>query len=272
MATPLIHDPAKVKLGKLAPVRLPHMRMFAELQKAVALPAPPPAVGWYKGTPATKYGPLPAVTSFDMDGNDTIGLCGVAGLAHFEQVVSTVAGSPVVPTKADCIAEYSRLTGYNPDDPSTDQGSVLSELLQAFETGGVFGRKISGFVGLDPTNLTQMKSGIWFFGATYLGVELPTVAQSQTVWDVTGSTTGDSEPGSWGGHCVLDVALDDTYHALVTWGSIKLATIAWIDAYCSEAYALLSPDWIMSKGPLAGLTPGGVPLASVAADLKRIAA
>src|SRR5580692_2699722 len=110
MATPLIHDPAKVKLGKLAPVRLPHERMFASLQKEVALPAPPPAVGWYKGTPATRYGALPAVSNWPMDGNDTLGDCTIAGVAHLLQLWSTVTGSPVVPTTADCITEYSAAT------------------------------------------------------------------------------------------------------------------------------------------------------------------
>jgi len=258
----VIHDPSIFKLGKKKAVHPKGMRMLASL--TAGLPEPPPAVGWYKG-----YQEKPGVTSWPMDANDTLGDCTIAGISHLLQLWTTLTGAPVVPTDAQVIAEYSRLCGYVPGDPSTDNGGVESDLLTTWQSGGIFGHKIDGFVGVNPQSAIQMRDAIHYFGGAYLGVELPISAQDQDIWDVpAGGATGDGEPGSWGGHCVLGVVADPRYVGLITWGSIKLATWSWIYTYCSEAYALLSQDWMTPSGS----TPGGVPMASMVANLKRITA
>lgn len=262
----MIHNLATCKLGKGPAVHPKGMRMLAEL--TTKLPSPPPAVGWYTGAPVTTGGPaLPAVKSWPVFLNNDLGDCTIAGIAHLIQLWNILTGSPFSITDADVLKEYSRLCGYIPGDPNTDQGGVESDLLSKWQSSGIFGHKIDGFVGVNPKSLSQMKDAIWLFGGVYLGIELPLSAQNQTIWDVPpGGPVGDGEPGSWGGHCTLGVALDNRYMAMVTWGSIQLATIEWISTYCSEAYAILSPDWINKSC----FMPGGVPLASLLADLKRI--
>jgi hypothetical protein len=254
------------------------MRMLAELTKA--LPVPPSAVGWYKGYDKTPIpmtsatgnilsAPAHGVSSWPMDCNDKLGCCTIAGAAHLIQLWTTLTGSPVVPTDDQVVSEYSRLCGYNPSDPNSDQGGVESDILEAWQSDGIFGHKISGYVGINPQSAIQMKEAIWFFGGAYLGVGLPISAQNQTVWDVpTGShgKFGDGASGSWGGHCVPAVAADERFVVVVTWGAIKLMTWQFVQAYCDEAYALLSPDWMENSG----LTVGGVPLASLQADLNRL--
>jgi hypothetical protein len=202
-----------------------------------------------------------------MDLNDQLGDCTIAGVSHLIQLWTTLTGSPVIPTDAQVQGEYSRLCGYNPADPNSDQGGIESQILQAWQSGGIFGHKIEGFVGVNPNSQVQIKDSIHYFGGTYIGIELPNTAQDQTILDVTpGPLTGDSEPGSWGGHCVILVAGDARYALCVTWGTLQLMTWEWLAAYCDEAYALLSPDWINKAGSM----PGGVPLTSLVADLKRL--
>lgn len=226
-----------------------------------ALPVPPPSVGWYKG-----YKGNPGVTSWPMDANDTLGDCTIAGIAHLIQLWTTLTGAPVVPTTAQTVAEYSRLCGYVHGDPSTDNGGVESDLLTTWKTGGIFGTKIDDFVGVSPQNMFQMRAAVHYFGAAYLGVELPISAQDQTIWDVPiGGPVGNGLPGSWGGHCIIAVVVDSKYVGVITWGAVKIATLSWLSTYCSEAYAILFPGWLKS-----GIDPGGVPLASLVGDLGRI--
>jgi hypothetical protein len=43
-------------------------------------------------------------------------------------------------------------------------------------------------------------------------------------------------------------------------------TRAWFEKYCSEAYALISKDWIKASG----LAPSGFDLAALEKDLKLV--
>jgi hypothetical protein len=54
----------------------------------------------------------------------------------------------------------------------------------------------------------------------------------------------------------------------VTWGRPKKMTWAWFEKYCSEAYALVSKDWLESTG----VSLSGFDLATLANDLKLVTA
>jgi hypothetical protein len=102
-----------------------------------------------------------------------------------------------------------------------------------------------------------------------------------------------SQPGSWGGHAVYlvgydfrawesasrqsasgapNAALPTAATSLpptltcITWGQIKKMTWRWFARYCSEAYALVSKDWLNG----AGVSPSGFDLATLEADLKAV--
>ena len=263
----MIHDPAQLKLGRKAAVHPRGLRMLSSLTHA--LPVAPPNPAWYLGGRAYNGRALQSITGWGMDGNDQYGDCVFAGAAHLEQLWSTVVGKPNVPTEADVLSAYSKCTGFDPNDPSTDNGAVESDTLTQWKAQGLFGNNLRGYVGLNPQSKVQLADAVWFFGAAFLGLDLPLSAQNQDVWDVpAGGPHGDGVPGSWGGHCVLMVNATARGVQFVTWGAIKLATYEFMAAYCSEAYALLSPDWIDEKGN----TPGGVPMGSMVADMGRISA
>ncbi len=149
-----------------------------------------------------------------------------------------------------------------------------------------------------------VETAIWLFGGIYIGLELPLSAQAQDVWDIdAGAASSDSAPGSWGGHAVYvvgyDVPTEDRNSKIdirnspanfefpvspcgpkpsgdgsnflltcVTWGQLKKMTWAWFEKYCSEAYALVSTDWLKTNG----VAPSGFDLAALEKDLAAVTA
>ena len=247
-------DPTTLKLGR-RPAVLPAGALRLSAITAT-LPAPPVKVGWS----------LPSLI-YPMDGNDTVGDCVLACAAHILELWTSRTGAIVTPSDALVISEYSRLTGYSPGDPSTDNGAVMTDIWTEWQTGGIFGHTIKAWAQVKPASQTEIRDAIWFFGGAVLGLDLPISAQNQDVWDVPASgPRGDGAPGSWGGHCVPAVAANADGVTVVTWGALKRATWAFLQTYAEEAQALLSPDWIAKSG----VDPGGVPLASLAHDLGKV--
>jgi len=81
---------------------------------------------------------------------------------------------------------------------------------------------------------------------------LPISAQDQVKnhqpWSVPpGGTTGDGKPGFWGGHTVPVVAYDARGVTVVTWGALQMMTWSFWEAYCEEAYAIISTDYLTGK-------------------------
>ena len=250
---------ALYKLGKRP--RRDDPRTLRLASYAAGLPTPPTAVSW----------PADSGLVWPMDGNDTLGDCTCAAVAHLIQMFTACASSaPVVMPTAQVIALYEKF-GYNPADPSTDEGACEIDVLNYWRNTGVLTGpavaapdKIAAYASINPANSTEVKQAIAAFGAIYVGVNLPTSAQGQAVWDVTPSSPGDA--GSWGGHAIPIIGYDATTLACVTWGAVKLMTWAWFSAYCDEAYAVLTPDWIESDGE----SPSGLNLSALQADLALI--
>jgi hypothetical protein len=125
------------------------------------------------------------------------------------------------------------------------------------------------FVTLDPSSHTEVEDSVFLFGNCYLGMQLPLSAQDQTVWAVPpGGPAGPGSPGSWGGHAIPVVAYDPRGLTVVTWGALKRMTWGFLYAYCDEAYAVLSQDWISRTTNLAA---SGFDLAALRSDLQHIA-
>ena len=77
---------------------------------------------------------------------------------------------------------------------------------------------------------------------------------------------GDGKPGSWGGHAIPVVAYDSRGLIVVTWGALQGMTWSFWEAYCDEAYAILSPDYLDGKQQ----APQGFSLEQLEADLEDL--
>ena len=135
------------------------------------------------------------------------------------------------------------------------------------ETEKLFGRKKPVVRAMLPELERQLKQAVYYFGAVYIGVELPKTAEDQEIWDVV-SLDGDGAPGSWGGHAVPIVAYDEQYFYVISWGTLMKVTPPFLAEYMSEGYPLLSKDIL---GPN-GKSPQGFDLVALTNDLDEVTA
>lgn len=234
--------------GRLAPHpedTHPRVKLAPALNKAV-LPPPPASVNWYS-----------TITDWPMYGNDSAGDCVEAEMGHHEEVFSFFgAGTLVEVTDRDVIGVYSAITGYNPSDPSTDQGTNIQDAMSYWRKSGIAGHKIAAFAQVDVNDITEVKTALALFGPLSIGVNFPASGMDQfnsgRPWDVV---TNDG--GIEGGHCVCLVGYDADYYYVITWGAVQKMTPAWWRKYVEEAWAPLSGEWVSTK---TGTDPEGVDL------------
>ncbi len=185
-----------------------------------------------------------------MWGNDRYGDCTFAGIANHKAILSKLYGLPCSVTADEVIAAYLAFTG------GVDEGAIEQDVLNrgqrdGYALGDPTVDRILGWAKVDLHDVALCRSAIALFGSLYLGVELPTVAQRQQVWDTGafGYHGGDYAPGSWGGHCLLQSGWDRHGMVdLVTWGEVKEATPRWISHYAEEGYVLLLDDIAQAHG------------------------
>src|SRR2546425_8758875 len=115
------------------------------------------------------YPPAPAVVDYTskvpewpMYGNDQYGDCVWAMIGHsIEAATSYGRGATVEVTDADVLKGYSDVTGFRPDDPSTDQGTVIQDALDYWRKTGVGGHKILAFAQVDIHNPSEVDAALY---------------------------------------------------------------------------------------------------------------
>lgn len=238
-----------VHLGKLEVKHDPRNLMLATyIDDAVALPAVPAAIDWSQ-----------KVATWPMYGNDTLGDCTCAAVGHMEEAWSANAGHANVPPD-QAVLDLYWATG------KTDTGRYCLDILNYWQsTGFDNGDKLTAFAQIDVKNQPHVEFACWAFGGAYIGVQLPKSAQGQKdEWTVT--TGADAKAGSWGGHCVNLVDYSATGPTCVTWGRLMPMTWEFFAAYCDEAYAAISTDFISASGQ----NPAGFNLDQLKTDLAQV--
>ena len=178
-----------------------------------------------------------------------IGDCTCAGVYHARQIWTLNTGTEDTQPDANALALYEAVGGYNPSDPSTDQGAneqtVLSYLLQ---TGAPLADgttdKITAFFEVDPRNQDDIKTVINECGVCYIGFDVP-----EGIDETPGATwTLDENAAIEGGHCVILVGYTPDYFICVSWGNIYKMEPSFFSYYTDEAYALVDSTWIAKTG------------------------
>ncbi len=250
-------DGRNIKLGKAPARHDPRTLQLAKYIPTGSIPAPPALDDWSK-----------KVRNWPMMLNDSLGDCTCACAGHMIEQWTTYASTQVIPPDNSILQAYEAVSGYNPADPNTDRGAVILDVLNYWRQTGVAGHQIQAFASLEPKNHGEVKDAVALFGNCYLGVQLPLSAQNQAVWAVPpGGAKGQGEPGSWGGHAIPIVQYDTRGLTVITWGATKRMSWGFLDAYCDEAYAVLSSDWINN---VTNLAPDKFNLAQLQADLTAI--
>jgi hypothetical protein len=248
-----------VKLGKLAPKAHPKTLLFSAFLRADAPPAPPAKL-WreYK---------IPA-DAWQMFGNDTIGDCTCAAVAHLLMLVTAHTGTMVVPELADVLSMYSAVSGYDGSN-ATDNGAAITDVLNYWKETGLAGHKILAWAQIDHTNLEHRHQGAYIFAANDVGVQLPANAQDQftagETWDVAVD-----DGGIEGGHCIIEPGYGAAGSDFVTWGKgDQKATNAWSEKYMDEAYCVITQEWLNNAD---GLAPNAMDLDALQKALEALKA
>lgn len=202
-------------------------------------------------------GPDPSLT---VHGGEPVGDCAFAGAVHLTMAVSTETKEPyTVPDSNEVVEAYLR---YN---RGIDRGAVLAQLLATWRSQGLLGSNIKAYAPVHLDGGYLYEAGYWF-GALYLGVAMPAVAQQQFAagepWELT-HTLEDRE--IIGGHCIVAVAYVDHYWQVVTWGRLQRVSEQWMDEYLEEAWVVLMEQQIEAHG-----NGYGVDLDALIHDLDRI--
>jgi hypothetical protein len=183
-------------------------------------------------------------------GNDLYGCCAPAGAYGLAQIQSNNANAsdPIVPTTDQVLALYTALTGFDPNDPSTDQGTVLTDLLNSWQTTGFevttrSGKtrlsQIVGWASLDISSFALLRWAGYTFGGNYLGIQCPQKCEDNT-------TNWNFAPGLpiAGGHCIVQAGEGSLGGKMRSWGLFIPASAGFMGGYIDEGYIVVGPDWL----------------------------
>jgi len=253
--------PATPRLGlNLAKLHKPTLKLGNYIRTELA--APPAAVS--RPHPGFKWGML---------ANDSIGDCVIAMMLHsIEEFHLDAQTEPPAFTDQDAISLYSAITGYNPNDPSSDQGTDETTAMNYWEQPGLrtngTTHTIAATVAVDASNLDECRIAIDEFVTLQIGIALPNTAKGQTEWTVVGDpdTDPDSAPGSWGGHGIPYREYDGETFTCVTWGAELLLTVPFHQAYAQEAHVVVTDEMLNNQG----VGPSGVAWDDLVSDIKKL--
>lgn len=203
--------------------------------------------------------------------NDQLGDCVPAAGGHSEQVWSfnaTAGKNMVTPSDARIEEAYESWGGYVPNDPSTDNGTIIQVALQDWLNAPLDGNQIAAFVEIDVGNMQAVKETIFECGLIFIGLNVPSYIQNLenpgSIWDVDPS----ADNSIVGGHCVICTGYQQNGNLnFITWGSADYQmTPAFWAAQVDEAYALGDQRFIEATGQ----TPGGLTLAQLEALMQSM--
>lgn len=211
------------------------------------LPAPPAVVDHASRLPA----------DLGQMGNDRYGSCTISAAGHMVQSWSVYAerGLQTIPDD-QIIATYLAIS-------PRDQGAFMLDALNYWRKTGVGPDKIEAFVETAPSDLTQAKLAIQYFGSCYIGMALPDV-NTFGPW-----TTPSGRPNPYNGHAVNLCAYDDgrQMFKVATWGEIWDLSYSWFQAYADECYAVLND---LSLIAASGATPEGFKWTALQEDMAHL--
>ena len=192
---------------------------------------------------------------FPMDGNDTLGDCTIAALAHAATIYEGLVGKKNIMAKKAVVKLYMHLTG------GVDSGLNELDVLNYWRQHAAGREKILAFASIDPKNLTHIQQAIQIFGGVYLGFQV----QQNCVQEFDNHQPWTPGPLTNDGHAVFATGYDQNEVTVLTWGNIQKATWPWWNECVDEAYAILPHE---AKNP--DFAPG-FDIAQLQADLGEVA-
>ena len=217
--------------------------------------------------PPAVFGHEGLVSDWQMLGNDAYGDCVFAGAAHEEMLWHREGGLDLPPFDTTAVLEnYTEVTGFNPNDPSTDKGTDVVKAAEYRKNTGLLDaagnrHKVDAFASIQAGHVDHALVAAYLFGAIGIGINVPDTAMDQfqagEPWDVVPHANIE------GGHYVPLVGRNASGNLLVvTWGKIQQMTPAFFQRFCDEVCAYINLDFLKSN-----VSPEGYNLAQLEEDL-----
>lgn len=243
-----------MKYGKLSPLEHPRTLKLSNYLTG-ELPKP-------RGKSAWEYSVPDEVWSQSMLGNDTVGDCVIAAMLHWIMAATANTDNPVTFTTEQALGLYSDITGYNPSDPNSDQGTVFTDALNYWLKVGCYGHKILGWASIK-LDIDSLQTAIDLFGGILVGTQVTESMENQF---------GNGEPWNspfsgeiLGGHGIPWLGYGKQGQTCITWAKRQQMSPEALQEV-DEAYAVITQDWIDAQGT----SPSGLDLSALQADLKLV--
>jgi hypothetical protein len=201
-------------------------------------------------------------------GNDLYGDCVFAGAAHETMLWNKANGKDVQFTPDAVLSDYAAVTGFDKNNPASDQGTDMRQAFEYRRTTGIVDskgvrHKLGAYLWLDPKNTDHLYKAIWLFGAVGAGIIFPDSAMQQfntgKPWKPVKGAKDE------GGHYIPLIANRKDGIVCCTWGKAQIMTPAFWKAKGDSCAVLLSEEYLS-----AGKSPEGFDLAALQADLKAL--
>jgi hypothetical protein len=251
-----------MKFGRRQPAALgPHLRLARYL--TARLPAPPPSVD---------YSSLALPSLRDIMGNDAYGDCVFACANHVQGVATGNAGALVHATLAQVLAQYTAVTGFDPNNPATDQGAdEITALNWYCANGFANGGRPLGWIYIDGSNKLEVQTAIDLFEHLIVCAGLPDPWISPMpmgdgfLWD-----SGSPNPNN--GHSFMSFGYDSFGAKIDSWGLFGTLTYNALATKCTTAtgggcYCILTHEMVTQGQSIA---PNGVAWSDLVADFDAL--
>lgn len=197
--------------------------------------------------------------------NNSLGDCVCEDSGHELMLHTANAGAIVIPASQDILQLYQAVGGYQPGNPSTDQGCDEMSMEAYMMATGLCGQKSAATGPVDPSNMDHLRWAVQIFGACRLGISVT----DQMMSDFGAGNAWTSFAGNVeGDHDVPIVKYDAQYAYVVTWG--KLQPVAWPlvanSNFLEEAHLSVWPDFVKAGGT----TPAGFSLQQMLDDAQAV--
>lgn len=202
-----------------------------------------------------------APKDWGMLGNDDFGDCVWAGAAHETMLWNSGGyGSFVGFLSQNVLSDYSAVTGFDPSDPNTDNGTDMSDAASYRRKTGIVDsngtrHKIAAYLSIKPGDIKELYVALYLFHAVGVGIEFPSSAFDQfnraKPWSVVRNSSIE------GGHYIPMVAKRKSMQC-VTWGQLQGMTVGFYQKYNDETIAYVSQEMLINNKSPEGFDSEGL--------------
>lgn len=206
-----------------------------------------------------------------MWGNDKISNCCYAALAKIIAQRCALLNRPCLLTTDHVIAAYSAVTGYDPRDPSSDNGGQMIDAIRYGIEHGIGPYKLTKSARVNTHDRAELRAALWAFGSVYVGADLPLRIEDQdqaTHWFIPKTTSERDRQRSLGGHAYPFFGAERGRVKAYPWATGIDEEDTHVEYYSDEGHVIDDPLW--AEAVAAGVVANGFDYERLMRDMAAI--